>query len=93
MKNKKIEPLEKIPRDKLQLMIMQNIETAIKDLPKRNQFRWWWEHTVNWVKVQRFINNSTNKAGSTSSGQQCIFIGIHPDKYSVFDLMEKEQDR
>lgn len=73
------EPLSYMSRAELQLNIMQNIEREIMRLGKRNTVRWWWEHSKNWVKVQAILNGNTRCAGSTSSAQQCQFIGAEPD--------------
>ena len=73
------EPLDYLSRAELQLGIMQNIERIVSGLPKSNSFRRWWDMYPNWVRVQEIINMNTHKAGSTSSGAQCHFIGAHPD--------------
>jgi hypothetical protein len=72
------EPLDYMSRAELQLNIMCNIERKVKELPKRNGFRWWWDNTKNWVRVQELLNMNTRKAGSTSSTVQCRFIGADP---------------
>lgn len=85
------EPLKDVTRKQLQLDIMKNIELEIKGCGVTSKLRWWWEHTQNWGKVQRIINGRSCKAGSTSSTAQCIFIGIDPDGYSVFDKHNQEE--
>lgn len=79
------EPLSYMSRSELQLNIMQNIEREIMRLGKRNTVRWWWEHSKNWVKVQAILNGNTRRAGSTSSAQQCRFIGAEPDGASFIE--------
>jgi len=73
------EPLAHLSRAELQLKIMRNIESIIGEMGKTSSLRWWWDHSTNWVRVQQFLNMNTSKAGSTSSTQQCIFIGADPD--------------
>lgn len=73
------EPLEYMSRAELQLNIMRNIERKVQTLSKNNRFRVWWDNTKNWVRVQELLNMNTTKAGSTSSGAQCRFIGADPD--------------
>lgn len=80
------EPLEYLSRKELQLNIMQNIEKEITYLSKNNRFRNWWENTPNWGRVQRIINGGTVKGGSTSSVEQCLFLGVDPDGHTF--LME-----
>lgn len=77
-----MEPLADRSRAELQLNILQNMERLVMQYPKRNAIRLWWEHTFNWVKVQALITGNTSKGGSTSSAQQCRFIGADPDGYS-----------
>jgi len=79
------EPLEYLSRAELQLNIMRNIEREIMGMGKTAKIRFWWERVPNWVKVQAFINGNTRKAGSTSSGEQCFFIGADPDGKSFYD--------
>jgi hypothetical protein len=76
------EPLAYLSRSELQLNIMRNLEFEVKQLHKRNQFRVWWEHSRNWFRVQAILNGNTLKAGSTSSSEQCHFMGVDPDGYS-----------
>jgi|WetSurMetagenome_2_1015567.scaffolds.fasta_scaffold01346_14 hypothetical protein len=78
------EPLEYMTRSELQLNIMRNIERKVNELPKRNSFRWWWDNSKNWIRVQELLNMNTKKAGSTSSTAQCRFIGTNPDGYTFF---------
>lgn len=73
------EPLAFMSREELQLRIMQNIEFEVSKLDKRNAFRRWWDYSRNWERVQAIINGNTSKAGSTSSAQQCRFMGVDPD--------------
>lgn len=86
MENMEIEePLKHLSRAELQLEIMKNIEREIMNTGHRNKLRFWWERVPNWVRVQTFINRNTIKAGSTSSGQQCHFIGADPDGKTFFN--------
>lgn len=78
------EPLEYLSRAELQLSIMQNIEREITRLSKNNRMRIWWDNTRNWAKVQTFITSNSKKAGSSSSIQQCLFIGANPDGVSFY---------
>lgn len=78
------EPLAHLNRAGLQLRIMRNIEHKVATLPKRNSFRFWWDSSRNWVRVQELVNN-TSKAGSTSSAQQCAFMGVNPEGHSFFE--------
>jgi hypothetical protein len=86
------EPLSYMSRAELQLNIMRNIEREIKNLDRDGEgdegvsLRYWWQHTANWAKVQRIINGNTSKAGSTSSTQQCAFMGADVDGYSFAAL-------
>ena len=88
------EPLGHLSRKELQLNILKNIESAIDnefwmDNPDSDytedfiRLKHWWHNTPNWGKVQMFINGGTSKAGSTSSTEQCIFLGINPDNTSI----------
>ncbi len=73
------EPLKYLSRQSLLLTILLNIEYNLLLLPKNNAIRKHWEMSPNWVRVQKYITSNTMKAGSTSSGEQCIFIGLDPD--------------
>lgn len=72
------EPLEYLNRKELQLNILRNIERKImqdnrefEDEPINNaEIKYWFENTVNWGKVQTFLNGNTKKAGSTSSTER-----------------------
>ena len=79
------EPLEYLNRVELQLNIMKNIEREIMRLSKNAMLRSWWEMSPNWVRVQAFLNWNTRKAGSTSSGEQCVFIGLDPDSHELIN--------
>jgi hypothetical protein len=79
------EPLEYLSRKELQLKIMQNIEREIMNMSPTSKLRCWWERSSNWVKVQKFLNGNTVKAGSTSSTAQCLFIGIDPDGDTFYE--------
>ena len=85
MENEMEEPLSYLSRDKLQLNIMRNLEMEVKQLHKKNQFRVWWDNSCNWIRVQVILNGNTIKAGSTSSSEQCRFMGIDPDGYSFLE--------
>jgi len=37
--------------------------------------------TLNWAFVQKFLLSHTNHAGSNSSIEHCLFLGIDPDRY------------
>ena len=75
------EPLNYLNRKDLMLNIMNNIDREILNLHHNSQLRRQWEGIPNWAKVQRFLNGNTIKAGSTSSAEQCMFLGIDPNKY------------
>ncbi len=77
-----MEPLEYLSRKELQLNIMRNLENEVKQLHKRNAFRMWWDGSRNWIRVQTILNGNTLKAGSTSSAEQCRFMGVDPDGYT-----------
>jgi hypothetical protein len=79
IEDEKEEPLHEMSRAELQLNIMRNIEREIMTMHPRSSLAYWWKHTVNWHKVQTFINCNTRKMGSTSSAVQCRFIGADPD--------------
>lgn len=91
------EPLEYLSRKELQLNIMRNIEqkllesTKVEDYDEEGNLdiKCWWENMPNWVKVQTFLNGNSSKAGSTSSTQQCIFLGVKPDGKSFYDMIEE----
>ena len=76
------EPLAHLSRAQLQLGIMKNVEHLITKTPYLKD---WWKHSSNWVRVQAIINGNTSKAGSTSSTEQCRFIGADPNG-KTFDL-------
>lgn len=78
------EPLGYLSRAELELRFMKNIELAIQKMGKTSHLRHWWDNHPNWVRVQKFMNNNTHKAGSTSSTQQCIFMGVDPDGKSFY---------
>lgn len=86
------EPLEYLTRDKLQLQIMQNIETEITHMGKTSKLRYWWDRSPNWAKVQTFLNGRSSKSGSTSSALQCRFIGADPDGKTFF-IRDKGDNR
>ena len=79
------EPLKYLSRAELQLNIMQSIEREIMQSGHRSRMRYWWERSPNWAKVQRFMNANTLKAGSTSSREQCHFMGADPDGKTFFN--------
>jgi hypothetical protein len=82
------EPLDYLDRAKLQATILKNIEREIMQLNKANKLRAFWEMSPNWVRVQAFINGNTRKAGSTSSAEQCEFIGLDPDSRTLLREMD-----
>jgi hypothetical protein len=77
-----IEPLNYLNRKELMLNIMNNIEREILNLHHNSALRRKWERIPNWAKVQMFLNGNTSKAGSTSSTEQCRFLGVNPNKYN-----------
>lgn len=77
------EALDYIGRAELQLTILKNIERELLLLNRNNRLRMFWEISPNWVRVQAFINRGTGKAGSTSSAQQCGFIGLDPNSHAL----------
>lgn len=96
------EPLEYLSRKELQLRIMQNIEIKVlqkgefedeDDIVENVELKHWWNLMPNWVKVQTFLNHNTYKAGSTSSTQQCRFLGVDPDGKSFFNTEVKEKSK
>ncbi len=82
------EPLEYLDRKALQLQIMRNIERAVMNLHGNNELHRFWKTSRNWLKVQMFLNACSSKAGSTSSTQQCMFLGVEPDGKSFYDMLE-----
>jgi len=88
------EPLLYLPRSELQLNIMKSFESELLNKYPKSAFAYWWRHTYNWVKVQAFINMNTSKAGSTSSSEQCRFVGADPDSTSfLFNTKIKSEDK
>ena len=93
------EPLGYLSRKELELNIMRNIERkiledcSVEDYDSKGnlELKWWWENTPNWVKVQTFLNGNSKKAGSTSSAEQCLFLGVQPDGKSFYDILEPSQ--
>jgi hypothetical protein len=79
IESENVEPLSEMSRAEIQLNIMRNIEREIMMMYPRSSFAYWWKHTVNWHKVQTFINGNTSKMGATSSAVQSRFIGANPD--------------
>lgn len=88
-RERKEEPLAYLNRRQLEGLVLQNIDTILQQHPY-SAFYYDWKSKPNWIKVQQIFNNSTCKAGSTSSYQQCSFIGIDPDAYSIQES-HKEQ--
>ena len=84
MKKRIEEPLECYSRKELQLNIMRNIEREILSCGHNSKIRIWWENVPNWAKVQKYLNGNTCKGGSTSSTQQCLFLGVRPDGRSFY---------
>lgn len=82
------EPLEYLSRADLQLTIMKNIERIITNIHKNNDLRRWWDMAPNWFRVQTFINGNTKKGGSTSSFEQCEFLGVDVDGYTFFETQD-----
>jgi len=64
--------IENADSAKYQLGILRNI---------KREFRC--KKTQNWVFVQKFLLSHTSHAGSTSSINHCIFLGIDPDAYDL----------
>lgn len=78
------DPLKYLSRKELLLNVMQNIERSINHLHKNNPLKRAWGMYPNWAKCQKYLNNGTTKAGSTSSLHMCKFIGVDPDGKSFF---------
>jgi len=94
-----LEPLEYLDRKQLQLNIMRNIEQkiledcSVEDCDSKGnlELKCWCENTPNWVKVQTFLNGNSKKAGSGSSTDQCIFLGVNPGGKSFYDMLQQSE--
>ena len=81
-----IDQLQHMTRANILLNVMRNIEIEVSHLPKNNSFRRLWDSSTNWHRVQLFINSNTTKAGSTSSAEQCRFMGVDPSGYTFREV-------
>ncbi len=71
------DPLAYLSRSELGRKVMQNVQRLIKD--RGIYLEKYWYETPHWSKVQDVLNGNTLAAGSTSSGEECRFIGFKPD--------------
>ncbi len=74
------DPLSYLNRDELGRNVMRNVQDIIES---RRYLRVWWKKAPNWAKVQAVLNGRSRVAGSTSSAQECRFIGFNPDDYGL----------